>query len=434
MESKLNNQRLRRAFILTMCALFALFLTLLLSGNVMGQSTVFYLSGEDFQADALNTEVYARELNPYGYSETETHVPFKDANYPPLAYLLFYLMDTVSGRDAETARAAAVSVALSALCLAGLITVCYCMLDAPRPGRIGFALALLLSGVSLNAVERGNIILLAAGLCAFFLAGYRSARPVVRELAFVALAVAAALKIFPALFGLLLLFERRWKDALRLLLYGVVAAFLPFVFMKGGFGNLPLLLENFGAHKAFYDRLTYPRYGFRLFSSLAYDLCWANPWLERNVWKLGEKLLLATPWADLLFTALCLVYALLAGDLWRKAAAIAFVLINYPVNSGAYTALYLFPVIALYLSCGALRKRDLWYAACFLLILSPVQLPLPYDLLGITQGVMVSLSDILRNLVVYGLFLVFAAKGAVAGVRFLRGRGQSDSRPSVTSV
>ena len=51
-----------------MAALFFTFLLLLSLGNLGGQKSAFYLEGRDFMADAVKTEEYARNLDPYDYT------------------------------------------------------------------------------------------------------------------------------------------------------------------------------------------------------------------------------------------------------------------------------------------------------------------------------------------------------------------------------
>ena len=47
------------------------------------------------------------------------------------------------------------------------------------------------------------------------------------------LAFAAGIKIYPAVFGVILIKERKWADAVRLVIYGVVLFFVPFFFFEG---------------------------------------------------------------------------------------------------------------------------------------------------------------------------------------------------------
>lgn len=103
-------------------------------------------------------------------------------------------------------------------------------------GQGQYVFALFSFGV-LNAVDRGNIILLAAGLSLFFVMYHRSKRAWVRELALVALAVAAGLKIYPAFLGVMLLRNRDFKAAIRTVFYGIAALVLPaFAFQEGVYG------------------------------------------------------------------------------------------------------------------------------------------------------------------------------------------------------
>ncbi len=54
-----------------------------------------------------------------------------------------------------------------------------------------------------------------------------------RELALIFIAVSAAFKIYPAIFGFLYVKERRWGETLRLIVYGFFFFFAPFVFFGG---------------------------------------------------------------------------------------------------------------------------------------------------------------------------------------------------------
>lgn len=64
-----------------------------------------------------------------------------------------------------------------------------------------------------------------------------------RELALICLACAAAMKLYPALFGLLLLSDKKYKEAVRAVIYGIVLLVVPFFFM-GGVGQIPQMLKN----------------------------------------------------------------------------------------------------------------------------------------------------------------------------------------------
>ena len=417
-SSPLNPQSLQRAFLVAMAALFAVYGLLLCCGNAGSQRDLFYMGGQDLLSDMLNTEEYARDLDPYGFSQGADRIPFKDANYPPLAYVLFWLIDAASGRDITTPRAMVVALAFGTLSLVllflGLERLPGQAVDKRR--RRLLALALAVSAPALFAFERGNIILLCAALCIWFLLGYRSPRPILRELSFIALAIAAALKVYPALLGLLLLRERRYREALRLAAYGAGAVFLPFLCMEGGFSNLPLLLDNFSAHTAYYTRLIYPRFGFRLFASITYDTTFCDPFLNANLWRLGEKLYRFMPWVDGALACCCLGGVFALKQPWERLAAIMLVIVNYPVNSGYYTALYLLPAIMLLLASQEVTPFNGLCLCLFLVVLNPVQIPIPYRTLGVADPILCNVTDILRNLAAYALFVLFAVRGVLAAI------------------
>lgn len=96
-----------------------------------------------------------------------------------------------------------------------------------------FLVVCLFSFPVLFAFERGNIINLAFVLTFFFCCFYDDENKVLKELAFWALAIAAGIKIYPAIFGFLLLKRRQIKECIRLAIYGIMSFVCPF-FLFGG--------------------------------------------------------------------------------------------------------------------------------------------------------------------------------------------------------
>ena len=94
-----------------------------------------------------------------------------------------------------------------------------------------------------GAYERGNSVMLVVVLLLIALKCRESESTVKRELAMVLIAVCAGIKIYPAIFGLLYLKEKRWKETFRLILYGIIFLFGPFFFFLGKDGLL-LWLSN----------------------------------------------------------------------------------------------------------------------------------------------------------------------------------------------
>lgn len=54
-----------------------------------------------------------------------------------------------------------------------------------------------------------------------------------KEAALILIAFAAGLKLYPAIWGVFYLAEKRYKEAIRLIIYGILLFFLPFIFFQG---------------------------------------------------------------------------------------------------------------------------------------------------------------------------------------------------------
>ena len=90
-------------------------------------------------------------------------------------------------------------------------------------------LVLAFSGIALFSYERGNVIYLAVIGMVCFIEHYQSENKVLREWSFIALAFAAAIKGYPAIFGILLIWEKRWKEAILFNPFTHVLLLLPFL-------------------------------------------------------------------------------------------------------------------------------------------------------------------------------------------------------------
>ena len=168
--------------------------------------------------------------------------------YPPFINLLYAALGrmTLIGVSHDPYGLRLTQIGALVYLLVTIVTVlfysisCFCAYGK-RWKSILFIFVTLLSAPFLYALERGNSVLLTVVLILVFLTQYRSGKKTYRYLSYVALGLAAGIKISPALFGLLLIRERRWKEAVVALGVGAVTFFLPFIFLDG---NLMTLLDN----------------------------------------------------------------------------------------------------------------------------------------------------------------------------------------------
>lgn len=110
------------------------------------------------------------------------------------------------------------------------------------------SIGLMLSFGMINAYERGNIIIFVLLFILIFIEYKDSENKVISELALISLAIAAGLKIYPAVFGVLLIYDKQYKKAFRTIIYGVIAFVAPFLAFKEGLGGIFTFLKVFAAY------------------------------------------------------------------------------------------------------------------------------------------------------------------------------------------
>ncbi len=162
--------------------------------------------------------------------------------YPPMAVLFFrfvalFIPEEFRAFDARFERSVPAFV-FTLFCVAMLFALYLIWERRANCGKYSrfLCLGLLCAAPLLFAVERGNVLLFCILLCFVFLLYYDSPSRVAREVALLALALAAAIKLSPAVFGLLLLKTRRWQETARCVGYGLALFFVPFFFFGGAAG------------------------------------------------------------------------------------------------------------------------------------------------------------------------------------------------------
>ena len=302
----------------------------------------FFYYYTDYCADFYNQLLYVRDPQ-HVYQAS----PF--SSFPPFAYLIYYALgkfipaSVVEGTGAWELRDNLCGFTLYVVCSAVLSVLLACQIQAylekERPWqRLLATLLILLSAPFLGLFERGNSVFLVLIL---LLAGVRwmdHPDRRLREAALLAFAAAAAMKFYPAVFGLLYLRQRRWGEAARLTAYGLFLVFAPFVFFGGKEGFLTLL-----------SNLRFITEGYVLggdLRSVAYAVTLFGGWLggeEQAMFLLGEKL-------SLLYFAVCCAGVVLQPVLWKQLILLAGIMILFPAWSGSYTLIYLALPLLLFLA------------------------------------------------------------------------------------
>ena len=325
------NKLVFRAFCIFSLTLFCIWFILLMRDPKQFQ--IFFASGQNLFADFTNVMIYGAERNPYG---PMTPGGGAEHAYLPLSYLITWMFakpfprEALTGFDMWMNPQILILISLFFTAVAAMFSIqIYSAIEGKTVDKfLGFA-AVMSSGLLISAFERGNLIILATVLTMFFIMNYRHENKIIRELSFIALAAAAALKMTPAIFGLLLVFNGKFKDAVRLVIYGVIMAVGPLVFIQGGFSNIPTLIDNIGLNVEAYRRVI--GCGMR---SVPLLLC---PESET----MGKLALYAV-----LGLAVIIVLSMpVMKKQWQVVLAIALLSIMLPGHSETYNALFLLPAL-----------------------------------------------------------------------------------------
>ncbi len=284
--------------------------------------------------------------------------------YPPLTYLFYRLCALVlpAGQTALQWRNSQQGLLLIFTVTALTMVSLYRTLRTNDKRFNCLVLWILLGTVPFwFALERGNLILQSLVFLAYFVRYYRSKNKVKRELALISLAIASAIKIYPALFGVLLLLNKQYRAAARCALYGLIAVFLPFMFF-GGFAGVRVMLQN----------ITHTN-GVMAVRGWGYKLN-----LQNTMEFLAEGFhvgIRGTRWAKALVGVLLAFTLLFTKKDWQRYMALTAAVVLYPAFSYTYTLIFAaIPLVVFLKKNPKANLRNLLFSLLFLGLFAPFPL------------------------------------------------------------
>lgn len=304
--------------------------------------TVVSGRGTDNFMDFFNHITYVRDpQNVYYASE--------HACFPPLIYCMYLLFAKMLPQDSTVMYNAALTSSY-----AMLLYVVYCVILAVLlfysiykyakrsiEWSLGMTVLIMMSNAFIFGVlERGNSALIVCILLLRALELREREDRISREKALLLIAVSAGIKIYPAVFGLLYLTEKRWKEAGRLIIYGIFFFFAPFAFFGGSQGLMQFIRNQMiiqsdkvgiGSVGALWNLLTGMRNG--------------------EIAAVG-------------YLILAVLGCVLTRDMWKKIFLLSSIMVIAPLWSGRYTTIYM--IIPLILYFKESRKKVIDYVYTFL--------------------------------------------------------------------
>ena len=297
-----------------------------------------YFPHLDDSADRLNLYQHMT-----GDGQT-TYMPL----FPPLAYGMYHLLYRLTAIQGEWTgalpEAEQIPGALSVFSIYLIFNALLLFVAIEMTGQRNrkrdwmiFTLLMLSAIFAGSGFLTGNSTMLVLGLLMIGLQLRDSASALRREAGLWLLATCVALKLYPAVFGLLYLKEKRYKELLRLILYSLLLLFVPFVFF-GGVSGVQAWVDNLlnTMQTSDYGR---PQYLQGIFATLIR-------------WITGGE---AGLWGKLLTIAVCLGWVWLAWRSESKQRTMFFLIclmVFFPSNSFRYTLSYFAIPLVMLLKAG----------------------------------------------------------------------------------
>ena len=322
------------------------------------------------------------------------------ACFPPLAYSIYFLISRILYSDNMEAP--------GELAVSGSGMLVICMLTALFALFFSFALDRLFSGGrSLEkklltfllfcsypfwlAVERGNMSQLVLILLMYALAFRDSGRKMEREAALILIAAASGLKLYPAIFGVLYLAEKRYKEAARLIAYGIFFFAFPFVFFQG-LNGFRIFLRNLSAVGSGTTGVTIAGICGRIGEGIGIGLAQGH---------MAGRIL------SVLYLAAVIFLCFRNKKSWQTMALLSSLMIIFVAASGTYCLIYWTIPFLCFLNEMHIRKAFRWIDYLYAVLFPLVFVAYPFRMTG-SSGMLYAF--------LYLLILVILADQAVQAV------------------
>ena len=275
-----------------------------------------------------------------GFGSDIAGVYMKDepvACFPPLAYLFYnflYNINPILADDNQWLFEAlklpyeAIMVIMLFISISLLLfNVTFKILNVGIDKTTFFLLTVLFSVPFFgSAIERGNIIYLVLVILLFALYFKDSDKVWQRELSLILIAIAASFKITPAILGLLYLKEKRFKEAIRLVIYGIIFFFVPFIFCGGVDGFFAFLNVLSQQVTDIPDRWSC------ISGFIYYTFLYERIFGAKTITKIVQ----------ILFLVVMLICTIITKKKWKETMYLTYILAFLSSTNYRYTLIYLF--------------------------------------------------------------------------------------------
>lgn len=267
--------------------------------------------------------------------------------------------DTVSIREYRDVMVAATMYTILAVLIS--YNIIKLLLQGSEKRTVIFTFLLMFSYPMQYCIMNGNSTIIAFIFVSIFIIYNNSADKSMREFALLSLAIAGAWKIYPVVFGLLLLRKKRYMDVCKSAIECLILFVVPFLFY--GFNNIKIMISNIlnfsnknGTGRATIDSISW---------KAAIDIFYSNS---------QDGSLIARGFVSVILTIFLVVCVLCVKQYWKAVAMCTLLMIGVVPTSNVYTNMFMIISLCLFLNENVKQRIDFVYLILFTLILYPLPL------------------------------------------------------------
>jgi len=273
-----------------------------------------------------------------------------------------------------------------------------------------FLILILLSAPFIYMLERGNIIFVALIALMAFVWGKDSKNKWIREISYICLGFAAAIKIYPAVFGLLLLKDKNYKAAARCIVYGLMLFVIPFA-AYDGLNSMKAMILNIMNTNLMFKEVTGLGYKVNMVSTLSVILGLLE--IDKTAYHI-EIIIAFFPYIYIVFAVFACLFQ---KSNWKTTALLSSMIVLVPGYSYVYSLIFfLIPLIAFLDSKDKRTWVDWICLACFLAMLIPIVFDIPSMFLAFQSGFRYTFGTFVQGIAVLIISIVLMLEGLLYGI------------------
>lgn len=328
----------------------------IIAGLFLSASIILALSNNNFMPRLLDSDIgalfsdFAFHINSTADLQSAYHSSMHTC-FPPFIYLFYHLLYLIIPKSYEGVEYYSFLYAIYTAVLFALFAIVIKeVLKSKKSPLVNVAIIFIIlsNSFTYGIIEQANIVLICSILMLLAVIWKDSESKLKQELALIFIAISAAIKVYPAIFGLMYIIEKKYKQAFRLIVYGVLFFFVPFLFTGGIDGIVTFFKNQFEVHTTWGVNSVVSLYSFLLYFDFS------------------NRFALV---ADAVVFVVLIAFSFVCKEKWKRYFLLVSVMLLCPLWSGRYTVcMMLVPFLTFILEEKKMSLYSIIYTVLFSLL------------------------------------------------------------------